>query len=311
MKRWLFFVALAVWTPCLGWSQTPTPSTVVPTTAAAESPAPVSAAETAIRAVVAAYVEAYNSHNAKSLAALWSPEAVYTIRTSGEEVVGREAIAAQFEATFQAQPEMKLDVNVTSIQLLSPNAAVEHGTARILVPDSEPEVIDYTAIYVQREGKWLLDRVTDEAVAVVPSQYEQLKVLEWMVGYWIDQDDSVRIETECHWAKNQSFLVRSYTVVVGDSLDMTGIQIIGWDAAVKGIRSWTFDSDGGFAEARWTKQDDRWFINNRGVLADGRKATMVNIIKPLDENRFTWQTVERTAGGELLPNIDSVIVVRE
>jgi len=311
MKPWLFFAALAVWPPCLGWSQAPTPASVAPAVKATESSAPVSAAETAIRAVVTAYVEAYNSRDAKALAAFWSPEAVYTIRTTGEEVVGREAIAAQFAATFQAQPAIRLDVQVTSLQLLSPNAAVEHGTAKILVPDTEPEVIGYTAIYVQREGKWLLDRVTDEALEVVPSQYEQLKVLEWMVGTWIDQDESVQIETECHWTKNQSFLVRSYTVVVGDSLDMSGIQIIGWDAAVKGIRSWTFDSDGGFAEGRWTKQDDRWFINNRGVLADGRKATMVNIMKPVDENHFTWQTVERTAGGELLPNIDAVIVVRE
>jgi hypothetical protein len=42
------------------------------------------------------------------------------------------------------------------------------------------------------------------------------------------------------------------------------------------IRSWTFDSDGGFAEATWTCKKDRWFIQNKGTLADGRKASMVN-----------------------------------
>jgi hypothetical protein len=45
-------------------------------------------------------------------------------------------------------------------------------------------------------------------------------------------------------------------------------------------------------------------------LADGRKATMTNVIKQIDDNSFTWQTIERTAGGELLPNIDEVVIVR-
>jgi hypothetical protein len=31
----------------------------------------------------------------------------------------------------------------------------------------------------------------------------------------------------------------------------------------------------------------------------------------LDDNRFTWQSVNREAGGELLPNVDEVVVVRQ
>jgi hypothetical protein len=132
-----------------------------------------------------------------------------------------------------------------------------------------------------------------------------------MVGNWVDQDEQARIDFECSWAKNQNFLVRSFTVVVEDRFDMSGMQVIGWDAAAKGIRSWTFDSEGGFAEATWTQEGGHWFISNAGVLADGRKTTMVNVVKPVDENSFTWQTIERTVGGELLPNIDEVTIVRQ
>ena len=89
------------------------------------------------------------------------------------------------------------------------------------------------------------------------------------------------------------------------------MQIIGWDPAAKTIRSWTFDSDGGFAEATWSFKKDRWLIHNNGVLADGRKASAVNIMKPIDANAFTWQATERTAGGELLPNVDEVLIVRQ
>jgi len=47
-----------------------------------------------------------------------------------------------------------------------------------------------------------------------------------------------------------------------------------------------------------------------GTLADGRTATMINVMKPVGANSFTWQTIERTAGGELLPNIDEIQMVR-
>jgi uncharacterized protein (TIGR02246 family) len=277
----------------------------------AQEPTEPSPAEAAIRACAPAYVKAFNAHDSKAVADQWSPEAVYINRSTGEEVTGREAIAAQFDALFKERPDLKIDVSVESIRFLSPNVAVEQGTSKLLSPNSDPEEIDYTAVYVKREGKWLLDRVTDDEPEVIPSHYEQLKPLEWLVGHWVDQDEEVRIDFECNWAKNQNFLVRSFTVAAGDRIDMSGMQVIGWDAAAKTIRSWTFDSDGGFAEATWNKQGDQWFISNTGVLADGQKITMVNVVKPVDENSFTWQTVERTVGGDLLPNIDEVMIVRE
>ena len=277
----------------------------------AGQPGEPSADEAAIRKADAAYVQAFNKHDAKALADAWSPEAVYLNRVTGAEVVGRAAIAEQFAALFKDQPEVKLDLSVESIQFVSPNVAVEQGTAKTLAPKAEPEEIEYSAVFVRRDGQWLLDRVTDKAKEAAPSRYEQLKPLEWMIGRWVDKDDNVDIETECQWTKNRSFITRSFTVAVQGQINMSGMQIIGWDPAAKTIRSWTFDSDGSFAEATWTCKGDRWFIQNKGVLADGRKASMVNVIKQVDQNSFTWQTIERTAGGELLPNINEVLIVRE
>ena len=325
MKRWLpEIIAVLLWVPAhLSAQDTakPSPAAAKPSPAEVAPPSaeavPVTAevapspAEVAIRQGVVAYVQAFNARESKQLAEQWSPDAVYINRSTGEEVVGREAIAEQFDVLFQAQPDLKLDVSVDSVRFLSPNVAVEEGTAKYLQPATDPEEIEYTAVYIQRDGKWLLDRVTDQAKEVVPSSYEQLKVLEWMVGSWIDEDDQVSIETDCRWAKNQNFLVRSFAIVIGDQIDTSGMQIIGWDASSKNIRSWTFDSAGGFAEATWKHKGDKWFIHNNGVLADGRKATMLNVLKTIDENSFTWQTIERTVGGELLPNIDEVEIVRE
>ncbi len=80
-------------------------------------------------------MKAFNKHDAKALADAWSPEAVYLNRATGDEVVGRAAIAEQFAAVFKDQPEVKLDTQACeSIQFVSPNVAVEQGIAKTLAP---------------------------------------------------------------------------------------------------------------------------------------------------------------------------------
>ena len=96
-----------------------------------QQPSDQSVDEAAIRQTAASYVEAFNRHDAKAVADHWSPDAVYLNRSTGEEVVGREAIAEQFASLFEEQPELKLEVTVTSIQFVSPNVAIEQGTAKI------------------------------------------------------------------------------------------------------------------------------------------------------------------------------------
>lgn len=189
--------------------------------------------------------------------------------------------------------------------------AVEHGTARLLRDQQEPEQSSYTAVYVKTGGQWLLDRVTEEDLLEPVSHYEQLKPLEWLVGSWTDQDEFATVTTECHWARNNNFLIRSFKVQVQDRIDMAGLQIIGWDPAEKRIRSWVFDSDGGFGEGSWSNKDNSWHIQQSGVLADGRKTSAVQILTRLNDNSATLQSISRTVDGELLPNIDEVQINKD
>ena len=283
---------------------------VFSSTSLGQEPADQAASEAAIRKAAASYMEAFNKHDAQALADHWSPDAVYRNRTTGEEVSGRAAIAQQFAALFKEQPACKLEVTVASVQFVSPNVAVEQGSAKILSPGAEPAEIEYSAVNVRREGKWLLDRVTDKSKEAIASNYEKLKALEWMVGHWTDDSEKASVELDCNWTKNKNFLTRAFKLSIDGQSDFSGMQVIGWDPAAKTIRSWTFDSSGTFAEATWEQRGQRWFIRNRGVLPDGRAASMVNAMKQVDENSFTWQTIDRTAGGELLPNIDEILLVR-
>ena len=281
--------------------------------AAAIAADPVSQAdeEAAIRKAVEAYVLAFNKGDAKAVAAMWSPEAVCINPLSDEQVVGREAIEKQMLETFAETKGIKLEATTNSIQFISPGVAVEHGTAKLTVADQTLENSEYTAVYVKRDRQWLLDRMTEEEIVVPPSQYERLKGLEWMVGRWVDQDDKASVVSECKWARNNNFLVRNFEVQVRDRIDMSGMQIIGWDPVAKQIRSWVFDSDGVTGQGTWTKKENRWYVQQSGVLHDGRKSSAVNVFTYLDENTFTLQSIHRTVDGELLPNVDEVKITKE
>ena len=269
-----------------------------------------SADRAAIEKQVESYAAAFNKGDAKTLAEHWSPDAVYTNPLTGEQVEGRDAIVGQFSEMLETVKNAKLLVDVASIEFLSPSVAMEQGTAQLVTSDEAPVVTYYTAIHVKRDGKWLLDRVSEEEDVAPPSNYEQLRDLEWMVGTWVDEDDQARVETTCQWAKNQSFLTRAFTISIADRIDMSGMQIIGWDPSQSKIRSWVFDSDGGFGEATWEKKGNRWLIDAAATLPDGRKTSAMNIMTVENNDTIAWQSIGRELDGEILPNIEPVKVVR-
>ena len=266
----------------------------------------------AIEKRIASYTAAFNAGDAKKLAEHWLPNAVYINPISGVQVEGRAAIQKEFETIVKELAGAKLVVQVQDIQFVSPNVAVENGKAKVISADGNVEESEYRAVHVKQDGQWYLDRVTEEEVPVVLTHYDQLKDLEWMVGTWVqsDEETGVRVKTTCQWSRNQNFLIRWFDVAIRDRVDLAGVQIIGWDPAAKQIRSWVFDSDGGFAEGRWTKKGNSWFVTTAETLPDGRKAASVNVITYVDQNTFRWKSVNRTVDGQLLPNVDEIVIVR-
>src|SRR4051794_26244046 len=87
--------------------------------------------EATIRANAAKYVESYNRRDSKTMASMWSPDAVYTDDSTGESVIGREAIAKQLEHMFAGAEDAKLKIDIDSINFVSPNVAIEKGTAEV------------------------------------------------------------------------------------------------------------------------------------------------------------------------------------
>jgi uncharacterized protein (TIGR02246 family) len=264
--------------------------------------------EAAIRKTVDAYVAAFNRGDADALAACWCEDGEF-ISPAGDVIRGRQALREAFEAFLKDNSEAKLEVAIASVRIEGPNAAVEEGDSRVTIPNEPVTETSYVAQYVKQDGKWLLKSLRE--VDKAPSHYEQLKELEWLIGEWVDTSEGSTVQTTCRWTKNRNFISRSFAVSIGDQIDFEGTQVIGWDPAEEVIRSWLFDSDGGFGAGVWSQKGDRWTIHALRVLPDGRKASSINVLTRADEDSFTWESTGREVDGEILPNVGPVTVIRK
>lgn len=276
--------------------------------AAAEDKKP-SGDEATIRRSIASFTDAFNRGDAEALAGHWSESGVYLNPQTGERVAGREEIAKAYAAMF-AQGSPKLSVSVDSLRVLDDKVAVEEGVATVRRGDDPPENDSYIAIHVKRDGKWQLDSVRETTLPGSSDESSGLSDIAWMIGRWRDEDNASAIETVCEWTANKTFMTRSFVVATKEGFEMSGTQVIGWDPAARRIRSWVFDSEGGFGEGTWTRQGDRWVIKATSTMPDGKKATAVQIITKINDDSFTWQSIGREVDGELLPNVAPITVVR-
>lgn len=267
--------------------------------------------QTAIREKAKLYEDAFNRGDAKALSAFWADDAEYVNPETDELISGREEIEKKFLSTFQDQQGAKMEIKIDSITFPENNQAVETATATV---KQGAEVIRQTAFkatWEKRDGDWLLTQIRELDSEEPTTQYEHLKELEWLIGEWVDEDEDVTIAINSQWDKYKNFLTQQFSVTKEGKRELEGKQIIAWDPISQSIRSWIFDSDGGFGEGLWKKKGDSWVVEASQTLADGRRASSVNIYKPVNANSYEWESVGREVGGELLPNIDPVTVVRK
>jgi hypothetical protein len=138
-----------------------------------------------------------------------------------------------------------------------------------------------------------------------------LDTLDWMVGDWVATGNETAAAFSCHYTKNGSFLLRSFRIGAPDAVRMSGMQLIAWDPAREAVRSWTFDSDGGFGEETWSQSDNRYTIRAKYTLPDGGTASAVHVMTYVDDNTCTWKSVNREFDGAFQPDIDEVVLVRK
>jgi uncharacterized protein (TIGR02246 family) len=249
-----------------------------------------------------AFVEAFHKGDANAVAAFWTVDGDYVDQT-GRHLKGRQALEESFRSFFTENKGLKLRINIASIRLLTPDTAMEDGSTEVIPPDgAPPSRTSYTNVHIKKDGQWYLASVREVPFAA-PSNYEQLRGLEWTIGNWVEDTDKQEMSRASFaWSPEQNFIMSSHIVAFKDILLGEGTQWIGWDPVTKQIRSWTFESNGGFGEGSWTRDGDRWIVKTNSVLRDGKKLTATNIITRVGTDTITWQSRERILDGKPIPD---------
>jgi uncharacterized protein (TIGR02246 family) len=265
--------------------------------------------ETAIRANVAAFVKAYSARDAKAIAALFTTDG-QIVDKDGDASEGREAIQKVFAGIFADSPQKRIEVTIESIRFVGSDLAIEEGsTKETAAPGEVPEYDRYTVIHVKRDGKWQMAMARDEE-GPPPSSHEQLRPLAWLVGEWVDDGGNVVVNSTCRWSEDGNFLLQEFNLQVSGKNAMRVSQRIGWDPQAKRIRSWVFDSEGGFGESVWTRDedDDLWVIKATGVRPDGSNASSTNVLVPDGTDAYVWRSRDRIVGDEVVAPVEVKVV---
>ena len=265
--------------------------------------------EAVIRAAAKAYAEAFNKRDVKAIVADCTEDVTYVDET-GRIIRGREALAKDFERFFAANPIRKIHVEVETIQFVKPDVAVVDGAAELNPPlGGKPVAGRYTAVRIKQNGKWMVASVR-EVAEELPSNYDRLKELEWMIGDWMDEGEGATVRSTVRWARNKNFLIGKFAVKAKGKDLITGTQRIGWDASKDQIRSWVFDSDGAFFEGFWIREGNQWVVRITGTLQDGAKASATSTYTFIDNDTHTFQSRDRVVDGEPVPDVEEVKVMR-
>ncbi len=135
-----------------------------------------------------------------------------------------------------------------------------------------------------------------------------------MTGDWtaeIKGKSKATIRVACDWTANGSFLIRKFSVErPGGGSARGGTEIIGFDPQRHRIRSWVFESDGGFGESEWTHEGDQWILQYRGTLADGGDLEATHVITRVDADTLKVDSIDRFHNGERQSDADEIFFRR-
>src|SRR5262249_660721 len=159
--------------------------------------------------------------------------------------------AARFKTTLADLKGSKIGGKIYSVKFLRPEVALVDGSLEVTSADGTRDSNRYAVVWVKSGDRWLISSARDlpaEADEAPSLSYPQVKSLGWLIGDWVDAGGKGTVQVKCKWAPNKSFLLMEYEVKGEGADPLLVIQRIGWDPVNNRVRSWVFDSTGGFGE---------------------------------------------------------------
>lgn len=258
-----------------------------------------------------AFVDAYAKRDAAAIGNMFTADAEF-LDEFGELTQGREAIIAVFDSVFRNSQTATIDeIVIERIRKITDRVVMEEGV--VLAAESTDHVRTqsrYVALHtLEADGKWRINSLKNLPASTV-GRKEQLEQLSWLTGNWVNEDDNSVVHTTCNWSEDGNYLLRRFNVQTRDGKEMSGVQRIGWDPARKKIRSWTFDSHGGFFSGLWTKHGKEWLLTSAGVTASGETVTATTAYTLHDAEMVTWQYRSMIVAGNVQEDMEPITMVK-
>lgn len=248
------------------------------------------------------YQKAYNDRKVDDLMAFWAKDADF-IDHRGRSYKGRDAVADLFRKALSSDRKYQIKLNVTSRKFLSPDLAMDDGELELLESNGDVERGRYITVWGKVDGKWLIRSVRD--IPVEPTEQEvaapSLDGLEWLVGDWMSDSKEAPVKLTTRWRADKKFLMQEYEAKTDDKSFSVTV-FIGWDPVNRHVRSWFFDSTGGYGQGAWQQREKKWVASSNGVLPDGRIGSSIFSWTMTDENTLDWSATEREVDGQAIPD---------
>jgi uncharacterized protein (TIGR02246 family) len=244
----------------------------------------------------------------KAVAGLWTADADF-LAADGTRIRGRAAIEQAFAAMLAEAPKRTVKFEVLEIRRIAGSVALVDAVVRTTPPRSPDRIPSVTFTLVEENGQWRIASA-HETIDVVPAPAAHLQELAWLVGQWQRENSaSHAISSACDWTANHSFLIRKFTSAK-DGRSLAGTEVIGWDPQNNRIRSWVFDSTGGFGENVWLRQGKHWIIQHSGTTADGGHTVVAYVVTPVDAETITVESRDHLVNGEPEPDGPTITMKR-
>jgi uncharacterized protein (TIGR02246 family) len=261
----------------------------------------------AIRAADEQLVKAFNAGKADELAAMFLPKGEL-IDEEGIVYAGQAAIKDLLTKFFEKFPGAKLTHDVDSIRVIGP-VAFEEGSRTIVTKDeSDAAQVSFLLIRTKIGNGWPIVSLRDYSDDPDLTPNDRLQPLAFLVGDWVNEGNDAAVRISYRWSDDKNFLLGDFHVGKNGSTVMQSTQRVGWDPLAGKIRSWMFDSDGGFGEGQWTHLDDgSWVIKSTAVLPDGQTGSATITLTPQGKDRYTLKGTDRIAGDERDENYEFIV----
>jgi uncharacterized protein (TIGR02246 family) len=263
---------------------------------AAESPGRESD-RAAIQQAAREFAEAFAKGDAKAAASHWTEQGEYHDER-GEVLRGRAVIEKALSDHFKEKHGGRMEIQILSLRFPGRDIAVEEGILRQSGDGAElPNSTRYTTIHAREDGRWKIALSREWEIG-----QDRIDDLAWLLGIWKgtlkDQEVVLSFERE----KDKPYIAGLFTRKSGGKVTATGTLKIGFDAQAGQLRSWHFEDDGGHGQSRWIRDGNHWLLDASGVLADGTETSGINVLARISKDEFTWQSVDRVAGDQALPD---------